>query len=338
MFLGTHGLRAGWSILVFAALVFLFVNIFGTLIAASIRDGLHFKLLDGTAASTIVAELAWVLALAASLAIAARLERRRFADYYLGGPAGGAHFLSGLLCGFAALSSMVGVMALGGWIRFGPAPDLQSHFLRHAATWAVAFLLVALTEEGFFRCFLQFTLARSINFWWALAIIGAMCVWESMRPASHGAAGVYAMAAFGLFPCLILQLKKSPHNGFWTAAWAGSTAFGFIHTSNSGETWLGILAAGAIGFVFCVSVRLTDSAWWAIGCHAAWDWAETYFYGTADSGFAARGHLFTTGPAGSTLWSGGSDGPEGSILVLPVIVLLLMGLILLYRPKTQLSV
>ena len=102
-----------------------------------------------------------------------------------------------------------------------------------------------------------------------------------------------------------------------------------IHTYNYGENWMGILAAAAIGFVFCVSVRLTGSAWWAIGCHASWDWAESYFYGTADSGFYARGHLLTSIPAGPALWSGGSAGPEGSVLVFLVILLLLGGFRLL---------
>ncbi|WP_162601686.1 hypothetical protein [Occallatibacter savannae] len=73
----------------------------------------------------------------------------------------------------------------------------------------------------------------------------------------------------------------------------------------------------------------------AIGCHAAWDWAETYFYGTADSGFVAPGHLFSTKPMGNPLWSGGADGPEGSLLVIPVVLLLLAWLLFLHsrRPR-----
>ena len=77
---------------------------------------------------------------------------------------------------------------------------------------------------------------------------------------------------------------------------------------------------------------MTGSAWWAIGCHAAWDWAESYFYGTADSGLQAKGHFLTTSPVGSTLWSGGTDGPEGSLLVLGIILTMLAAL-LIYRRK-----
>ena len=102
---------------------------------------------------------------------------------------------------------------------------------------------------------------------------------------------------------LLLHLKGVPSAGFWNAAWLTSTFFGAGHTGNNGENWIGIFAAAFIGFVFCVSIWVTGSAWWAIGCHAAWELGETYFYGTADSGFVAPGHLLSTSPAGTPLWS-----------------------------------
>jgi len=332
LILGPQGLRAGWCILLFATLVYLFANIFGTLISSVVEGALHLKFAGQTASSSIVGELAWVLALAATFAIMARIERRRFLDYNLARPAA-APFMSGLLSGFVALSVLVAVMAWGGWIRFGPTPQYHAHAFSYAALWAVAFVLVALTEEGGFRCYLQFTLTRGLNFWWAVVLVGTICLWDFTQPTKHGTGGVYAMAALGLVPCLYIHLRTTPRDGFWQAAWVGSTMFGSIHTGNNGETWIGILATGAIGFVFCVSVRLTGSAWWAIGFHGAWDWAETFFYGTADSGYVAKGHLFTTSPAGSALWSGGTVGPEGSILILPLILILLLALALLYGRK-----
>jgi membrane protease YdiL (CAAX protease family) len=134
----------------------------------------------------------------------------------------------------------------------------------------------------------------------------------------------------GFFPCFILHRRAAARSAFWQASWVTSTAFGFIHTTNNGENWVGIFAAALIGFVFCVSVRVTGSAWWAIGCHAAWDWTETFFYGAIDSGMQPTGHYLTTSPVGNALWSGGADGPEGSLLVLGVTLLLLVALILIY--------
>jgi hypothetical protein len=181
---------------------------------------------------------------------------------------------------------------------------------------------------------LQYTLTRGINFWWAAGLIALMCGSLIFRARGNGAWGVYSIALLGLLPCFLLHVQKAPSAGFWQAAWLTSTLFGFGHTSNNGENWIGIFAAAFIGFVFCVSVWLTGSAWWAIGCHAAWDWAETYFYGTADSGLVAKGHLLSSSPAGNPLWSGGTDGPEGSLLIIPIVLLILALLLLVYRrPK-----
>jgi membrane protease YdiL (CAAX protease family) len=175
-----------------------------------------------------------------------------------------------------------------------------------------------------------FTLARGINFWWALAAEIVLCGDMYLHSRSNGAWGVYLIVLLGLFPCLILNQKSAPRSGFWQAAWVTSTAFAFYHTLNNGENWMGVFAAGAVGFVFCVSVRLTGSAWWAIGFHAAWDWAETYFYGAADSGLQGKGHFLNASPVGNPLWSGGSDGPEGSLLVLGVVVALCALLLVAY--------
>jgi membrane protease YdiL (CAAX protease family) len=144
---------------------------------------------------------------------------------------------------------------------------------------------------------------------------------------------LYGFALLGLIPCLLLHLKKSQSAGFWQAVWVTTTLFGYGHVFNPGESWVGISQVEFIGFIFCVSIRLTGSAWWAIGCHAAWDWAETFFYGTADSGRVGTGHFLTTSPKGNLLMSGGAAGPEGSLLVLGVMLLLLVAIIVIYGRK-----
>ncbi len=346
---GSQGLRAGWSLAIFAILYRIFSLIVGTLVVELDPAITRF---DYSPTYVLLGELIPLLALVAAAATVARVEHRGILNYNLNGPRRAVHFFGGLAAGFAALSALVGALALGGWLRFGPVGLSGVQILSFAVLWGLAFLLVGLFEEGTFRCYLQFTLTRGVNFWWALAMVGALCldlllrtmggragmlgaVWLRLLPGAggNGVWGVYAVALLGLFPCLMLHLRKTPRSGFWQAAWVTSTFFSFIHTRNGGENWTGILAAGFIGFVFCVSVRVTGSAWWAIGCHAAWDWAETYFYGTADSGMRAQGHLLSASPVGNVLWSGGADGPEGSLLVLGAILLLLATLIAIYGRK-----
>jgi membrane protease YdiL (CAAX protease family) len=329
-FLGSQGLRAGWSILIFSVLLFLFASAAGfVLVPLHLVDPATHR--DFTASSAFFSELIGFVALVGAAAVVALIERRRsLLAFNLTGPRRTLHFLGGLAAGFAALSLLVGAMNWGGWLHFGPVALSGAHIFKYGAMWAAVFLLVGCVEEGIFRGYLQFTLTRGINYWWALGTVGLICLDLLWKSKGNGVWGVYIVALLGLFPCLILQLWKSPRSAFWQAAWVTSTLFGFIHTSNNGENWIGIFAAALIGFVFCVSIWVTGSAWWAIGCHAAWDWAETFFYGTADSGMQPKGHYLTTSPAGNPLWSGGADGPEGSLLVIGVVLLLLVALLAIY--------
>ena len=325
IFIGPQGLRVGWSVAIFFALFALALLVIAGLVwvAAFL---LHHKASTGagmTPISTIVGEGSTLLALICAGFLIALIERRRILDYNLRGAGSVARFGSGLVAGFAALSALAGGLYLGGWLHFGPVALTGSQIFEYGALWAVGFLFVGFTEEGFCRCYLQFTLTRGINFWWALGVVAGLCAILAPYYKSESAWGLWFFAAAGFFPCFGLHLRDTSRGSFWYAAWATSTFFGFVHTSNNGENWIGIFAAAAIGFVFCVSVYVTGSAWWAIGCHAAWDWAETFFYGTADSGNVAKGHFLTTTPSGPALWSGGTDGPEGSLLVLPAILLIL---------------
>jgi uncharacterized protein len=327
IFVGPRGLRAGWSVLIFFALLIGFMAGLGFLFAR-----LHLVSRGAfTPKTAIFSELFQLIALIATVAILALIERRSIFDYNLRGPRRVVRFFSGFVIGFLALSTLVGGLAAGHWLSFGPASLSGSAIVKYALVWAAVFLMVGCFEEGTMRCYLQYTFSRGLNFWWVVGVIGSLCVLLLWRTKGEAAWGVYIIALLGLVPCLLLHLNRASSSGFWQAAWLTSTLFGAAHTGNNGENWIGIFAAALIGFVFCVSIWVTGSAWWAIGCHAAWDWAETYFYGTADSGFVAPGHLFSTKPAGNPLWSGGADGPEGSLLVIPVVLLILVWLLIFYR-------
>jgi membrane protease YdiL (CAAX protease family) len=329
-FFGPRGLRAGWSILIFGLVLYFFLDLFQWILSFLVFEVAHLRVDMASPLNTILGEGKRVAALVVSLLAVTALERRRWIDYNLAGWKALRLIAGGAAVGFGAISTLILVLSGGGWLHFGPMGLSGPQILKYAVLWGLAFALVGLFEEGTFRCYLLATLERGLSFWWALAVVGAICFFLAANPQAHSAWGVYAATLVGLLPCAWLQMRKWPRSGFWQAAWASSVGFGFIHTFNRGENWMGVLAAAAVGFVFCVSVHVTGSAWWAIGCHASWDWAESYFYGTADSGFSARGHLLTAIPSGSVLWSGGSAGPEGSGLVFPAILLLLAAMLMLY--------
>jgi membrane protease YdiL (CAAX protease family) len=110
--------------------------------------------------------------------------------------------------------------------------------------------------------------------------------------------------------------------GFWPSAAVLSVLFGLAHLDNPGESWVGVLAAAFIGLFFCLTLRRTGSLWFAIGAHTAWDWAETFLYGVPNSGQIAPGHLLSPSFHGSRWLTGGSVGPEGSVLAFLVVALM----------------
>lgn len=103
--------------------------------------------------------------------------------------------------------------------------------------------------------------------------------------------------------------------GFWPAALFSSLIFGYVHHRNPGENWVGALGAAAIGLFFSLTLRRTGNLWFAVGMHWAWDWSETFLYSVPDSGFVPPGHLLRTSLHGSSWLTGGSVGPEASILL-----------------------
>jgi membrane protease YdiL (CAAX protease family) len=109
--------------------------------------------------------------------------------------------------------------------------------------------------------------------------------------------------------------------GFWPAAILTSAIFGYSHLGNSGENWLGVFNAGAGGLLFCLLLRRSGNLWMPIGFHASWDWTQTYLYGIPDSGHVLPGHLFNGSFLGPRWLTGGTVGPEGSVLLTLLLVL-----------------
>jgi hypothetical protein len=104
---------------------------------------------------------------------------------------------------------------------------------------------------------------------------------------------------------------------------------------NPAETWIGGVTTFLASMAYCVSLRLTGDLWFAIGLHAGWDWTETYLFGVSDSGFPAPGHLLHTTLAGSKWMTGGTVGPEGSIIEIFIALVVIVLIYLRFRHFSQ---
>jgi membrane protease YdiL (CAAX protease family) len=299
LFFGSDGLRAVWGIVLFL--------LFRELLSYCVFPLLHL-LPAGPATSDGLIAPRWLLfsegggllCLLGATWLMARIELRTVAAYGFGPQRQLRNFGVGILCGIGLLSVLVAVLRLLGLLEFDSRVLFGAAVFRYGLLWGAGFLLVAAVEETYLRGYLQFTLTRGL---------GEIYRW-------------------------LLGTAHADAFGFWTAAVILSLVFGIGHGSNPGESPLGMTAAGLVGLIFCLSLWRTGSLWWAIGFHAAWDWAQSFLYGVADSGLKVQGHLFATHPSGLPCLSGGATGPEGSIFMMPVVCLAVAAVILLL-PRTH---
>jgi membrane protease YdiL (CAAX protease family) len=166
-----------------------------------------------------------------------------------------------------------------------------------------------------------------------LAVMRGLGVFYYGALALHGVRVLKFAAFWGVFFLIVgfaeefllrgyTQFTLARGMGFWPAAALLSCAFGALHLGNFGESWVGALGAAFIGLFFCLTLRRTGALWFAVGMHASWDWGESFLYSVPDSGTVSPGHLLSSSFQGKAWLTGGSVGPEGSVLVFVLIALL----------------
>ena len=118
--------------------------------------------------------------------------------------------------------------------------------------------------------------------------------------------------------------------GFWPGAVLTCLLFAWAHHGNQGENWVGVLEIVLIALFLCMALRRTGNLWFAIGWHMSFDWGESFFYSTPNSGIQATGHMLNASLVGSKWLSGGTVGPEASVYDLIVTIIGILLLMKLY--------
>jgi membrane protease YdiL (CAAX protease family) len=111
-----------------------------------------------------------------------------------------------------------------------------------------------------------------------------------------------------------VQFTMGQGVGFWSAAIVLSVIFGVMHATNPGESLVGVAGVVVSGLFWCLTLRRTGSLWFAVGMHASFDFAETFLYSVPDSGMIFPGHLSNATLQGPAWLTGGTAGPEASVL------------------------
>jgi len=110
-----------------------------------------------------------------------------------------------------------------------------------------------------------------------------------------------------------IQYTLASGIGFWPAAFLMSGLFGLGHFFNSNESALGSVAVVMFGLLLCLFLRRTGNLWCAVGFHLGYDWGQMFF-GVPDSGIVPYHNLLGSTLSGPQWLTGGTVGPEASVL------------------------
>jgi len=242
----------------------------------------------------LLSGVASLLAVVLSVWLAGRLlDRRPF-------PAFGFHLGAGwwlnLFFGMvlgALLMTVVFFVELGlGWIRITGAFETDGTEAPFAVSMlfpAATFVCVGIYEETLFRGYQLKNAAEGLNY-------------PSLGP-----------------------------RGAVLIAWVlSSVFFGVVHADNPNATSISTLNIFLAGLLLGLGYVLSGELAIPIGLHITWNFFQGAVYGFPVSGYESFGAtLLTTKQGGPELWTGGSFGPEGGLLI-PTVMLLGISLIALW--------
>lgn len=194
---------------------------------------------------------------------------------------------AGLLCGFLACALIFGVLVLSGQAQVsGWSLAVQSggwsQSLLMLCAWLAVMLAVGFMEEVTFRGYAL----HNLNAW-----LGA-----------RTSIAIQAVAfAFIHFGNLLATAKSTP--------------------DALQATWQAMPNIALIGVFFALCYYRTGALWFPIGFHAAWNFFLGSVFSLPVSGIPIF-HLLEVKITGPTLLTGGSFGPEASLLLTPLLLAL----------------
>jgi membrane protease YdiL (CAAX protease family) len=110
--------------------------------------------------------------------------------------------------------------------------------------------------------------------------------------------------------------------------------YGLMHAANPNATMLSSAIIVLFGFLRLYGYLSTGLLWLSIGMHIGWNFFQSAVFGFAASGHAEGQTLFSHDPVAADWLSGGDFGPEGSVLIVPVLVMALIAMRLWTRGRT----
>lgn len=262
VFFNDRGLRAGWRLLIYCAMIALLVmggNALGKVLAGSVTHApqpneLVTRIFQG------IGELIFFLLLLLLAWIMSKIERRKMGAYGL--PLERSlvrmFFTGYFFWGFLPLTLVLLILRACGVFYFGSLTLLNRHIAGWCLLWLIFFLLVGLFEEYFFRGYVLYTLSDGIGFWPSAVILAIGFARAHMGNGGETRIGIIATAVFAMFAAATvwrtgnLWLAVGAHAGwdwgqtfFYGVNDSGFQATGHLFNSHvQGPAWL---SGGSVG-------------------------------------------------------------------------------------------
>jgi len=243
IFLNDKGIRGGWRLLIYAALVAGLGFGGGIVLQQFIRPTRGVFSLGSSFAYEV---FCFSVVFGAAL-IMAQIEGRSPGAYGL--PLSGAFgklFWQGCLIGLVEISVLVGLIAVFGGYSFGDVALHGKELLRWGILWGVFFVFVGLFEEFTFRGYTQYTLAESIGFWPAAILLSCSFGAVHLGNPGEGWVGAAGVVMIGLIFAFVLRRTG---NLWLVVGWHASFDFGetFLYSvPNSGIVFEGHLSNASL--------------------------------------------------------------------------------------------
>jgi membrane protease YdiL (CAAX protease family) len=262
LFVGPHGMRAGWRLLAYGLLIALG----GALITAVVIKFFGVpRGVPGFWPSMLQEVLGFALAFGAA-GIMALIEHRKIGEYGLpASDAFGKKFWLGFLFGLVEIGTLMGLIAAFGGYSFGSLALQGGLIVKWGLLHLIFFTFVGLFEEFLFRGYTQYTLADGVGFWPAAILLSVAFGSLHLKNPGEGPVGAAGVVMVALLFCF--SLKRT--GNLWYAVglhasfdWGETFLFsvpnsGVVmqgHLSDSvlhGPKWLTGGTVGPEGSVFC---------------------------------------------------------------------------------------
>ena len=119
----------------------------------------------------------------------------------------------------------------------------------------------------------------------------------------------------------------------YVAAAVNALFFGALHLMNNGVTVLSIVNIVLFGLALSVVMAKTESLWFCIAVHTAWNYSQSIFFGLPNSGIVSRGSfLHLEASTDSALYSA-AFGVEGAVTTTLVLLVLTLAVLLIARRR-----